>query len=530
MDKLSILLDANGRFGIPSTGTPVYPTVSDLLGQLNRLGVTRSVVWNVEARESNCPWSNRRLLEEIAQTPGGKGRLIPSFAVSPSMIYERGAIDELKEMMGLHHAKALRFTRGLTAFTLRQIEPVIAAVRKLHPVLIMHNTEADPVDILSFAEKFAEVPLILTETSWGQVARVYDLMRQRNNILIETSCLHTWDALEMTVEEFGAERVVFGLGEKSHNGASIAALARAKISEKDRNLIAHGNIEKLLALPSALGENGHESAIQNKFWYRLLNGETIGEPLIDAHVHLGPGGGYILREHAMAGQIAQALGGMKELGVETMIVSGMQALMSDPVKGNLEMEAAFVPYGGKLKGYFAFNPYYEKELLAILDDCFARDIFVGFKFLCDYWHVPVTDARFHSALDYAHRHRLPILVHTWQGPYDSPAMLTDIVKRYPEASFLLAHAGGGDEGRHEAEEIARSNDNVYLEWCGTFCSSVPFEETLAKVGAHKVVFGTDGVCHSLIWELGRLLSLDVPEETIRPILGQNMRTILGRRR
>jgi predicted TIM-barrel fold metal-dependent hydrolase len=522
------LLDANGRLGCPSTGVPVYPTATELLSQLDRLGVTRSVVWNVESVTSNGPWSNRRLLDEIEKTPGAKNRLIPEFTILPTMIYEKGAVDELKKMMKDTGSRALRFSRGLTAFTLRQVEPIIEAVRSMKPVVFLHNGEADPVDVLAFAEKYPDVSLILTEVVWCRTAYVYDLMRQQKNIYIETSWLHTWEAIEMTVEEFGADRVVFGLGEKAHNGASIAALSRAKITEKDRELITHSNLERLLGLKPIPSSEIQKPAIQNRFWGRLLSGETIGEDLIDAHVHFGPGGGYVLREHSMKGQIEQGLQAIKDLGVSMMIVSSMQALMSDPVKGNLEMEDAFKPYGGKLKGYFAFNPFYEKSLLAKVDECFSREIFVGFKILCDYWRTPVTDPRFNRMWEYANLHRLPILIHTWDGPYDSPALLKDIVKKYPEASFLLAHAGGGDGGRHEAEEIAMQNDNVYLEWCGTFCSSIPFEETLAKVGNKKVVFGTDGVSHSIVWELGRLLSLNVPEETIRPILSENMKTILKR--
>jgi hypothetical protein len=109
-------------------------------------------------------------------------------------------------------------------------------------------------------------------------------------------------------------------------------------------------------------------------------------------------------------------------------------------------------------------------------------------------------------------------------------MLTDIVREYPDAVFLLGHSGGTDAGRRQAEELAANNDNVYLEWCGSFCSSIPWEETLARVGADKVVFGSDSVYHDVYWELGRLLSLGVPDATLRPILGDNMRQILARRR
>jgi hypothetical protein len=45
-----------------------------------------------------------------------------------------------------------------------------------------------------------------------------------------------------------------------------------------------------------------------------------------------------------------------------------------------------------------------------------------------------------------------------------------------------------------------------------------------------MLFGTDGMLHNPVWELGRLLSLDLPEAQIRPMLGETMQGILARRR
>ena len=78
--------------------------------------------------------------------------------------------------------------------------------------------------------------------------------------------------------------------------------------------------------------------------------------------------------------------------------------------------------------------------------------------------------------------------------------------------------------------MAQANANVYLEWCGSFTSSVPWEQTLELVGGRQVVFGTDAVFHDAAWELGRFLSLDAPAEKLLPILGDNMRRILAMRR
>jgi len=129
---------------------------------------------------------------------------------------------------------------------------------------------------------------------------------------------------------------------------------------------------------------------------------------------------------------------------------------------------------------------------------------------------------------YANRHRLPILNHTWGK--DDISSLKDVVKKYPQAHFLLGHSGGNAEGRREAESLAQGNPNVYLEWCGSFCTPAIWEQTLQRVNPRQVVFGTDAMAHDIYWELGRLLSLDVPDKTLIPILGQNMRRIMARRR
>jgi uncharacterized protein len=532
MAKLPVLFDANGSLGASSASDAAFPAASDLLNHMDRLGIGRSVVWNVAGREDNVRFTNHWLQDQIDRTPGAVGRLIPSYNVSPTMIYERGAVEDLKRSMKEHRVTALRFTRGLTGFTLSQIETIVQEIAELRPVIFLGHDETDTRDILDFTERFSEVSLVMTEFGWSRYAYVFDLMRRRKNILIDTSWMHTWGAIELAVRHFGADRVLFGAGAKTNNGAGIAALARAEIEDRDRDLIAHGNLERLLRLSPQPPMKQDASCVNNRaLWSRLVEGQRLGVDVVDAHVHLGPGGGYVLEEHGLTEQVDLAVRTMESLGIETMVASGMQALLGgDPLDGNRLMENCVLARTKKILGYFAFNPRFEKELSSHFDEYFSRNFFVGFKILCDYWRIPVTDPRFNVMWQYAQAHRLPILIHTWEGHLNSPAMLTPIVQTYPEAQFILAHSGGGNAGRREAETLAVENQNVSLEWCGSFHCSIPWEETLAKVGTHRVVFGTDAMAHGLAWELGRLLSLNISEEAMIPILGKNMRKILSLRR
>ena len=205
------------------------------------------------------------------------------------------------------------------------------------------------------------------------------------------------------------------------------------------------------------------------------------------------------------------------------------ALFGNGVEGNRETEKAFAEYGDMFKGYFGFNPRFSDVLVPLFDDFFSRDFYVGFKLLASYWKIPLTDSSYNPVWEYANKHHLPILLHTWNDKYNSPAMLIETVKQYPNAIFLLGHSGGGTSGRFEAIELAQNNDNVYLEFCGSFTTSELFEEAIAQVGIEKVIYGSDTSGHSEVWELGRFLSLPLNDDELRPVLAQNIENIFQKR-
>ena len=529
MSKVPVLFDVNGSFGKKSTGQTDFPAIRDRLEHMNRLGINRSLVWNVESFQGHALSCNSRLIEEIQKTPGAEGRVIPALAVSALMCYEQDGVETLIRQMKSMGTRALRFTNVFSRLTLCQLEPVMRKIQRLKPFIVMRHDQASVPDILEFTAMFPEIPLVLTEVMWGPCVVVFDLMRRRKNIMVDNSWLHSGGAIEIVVKHFGADRLLFGTGHKSHNGAAIAALARADITDAQRQLIAYGNLNRLAGVKGTTKGNISQST-GNTLWTRFLEGKPLGVDVVDAHVHIGPSGGYVLEAQEEGAQIAAALKAMKSIGIKTMIVSGLQALMGGPVEGNDLLESALRPHAKQFAGYVAFNPFYADELLAQLDRYFSGQVFLGFKTLCGYWGVTIDDKRFNPMWAYANRHHLPVLNHTWEGQHNSPAMLKDVVKRYPHVQFLLGHSGGGDAGRREAEELACKNRNVYLEWCGSFCSSMTWEETLRKVDYRQIVFGTDAMAHEINWELGRLLSLDVPEKTLAAILGGNMRRVLAMRK
>jgi predicted TIM-barrel fold metal-dependent hydrolase len=535
MIKPTKLFSANACIGYSSSMPPEFENASGLLKHMDRLGIEKALVWHAAARDFDPLWGNQKLSEDIKNEPGAAGRLIPAFTILPTMLYRETAIDELREMLRRDNVKAIRiFTNcaGAKRFTLQQFDPLIGHIEDFNPVILLDIREnISTNDLINLAEKYSQIKFILTKAMWVHLPVVFDLMRRRDNILLETSWLHVMGAIEYIVKEYGPQRIVYGFGNRSHNGASAFALFTSEISEEIKEMIGYKNIEQLI------GTGNNEFNISSDFykqkekmWNRLDNLASNGTEIIDAHGHLGINGKWAIDIKDYDAQVKTTRKKMEELNISQMIVSSSQALYTDAYEGNNHLEKSLLKYGEQFKGYLSYNPFSADNMAKELDYFFSRDFYIGFKLLCDYWKVPVTDKRFDTVWQYANEHRLPILLHTWTGSYDSPAMLTDIVKKYPDAIFILAHSGGSDIGRYEAEELAMNNSNVYLEWCGSFCSTVKWEETIKKVGNQKIVFGTDSAYHNPAYELGRLLTLDVVDEDIIPILGANMRAIMNQRK
>lgn len=527
------LFNINGNVGLGAYETPEFPAVSDFVAHMDYLGVDRSLLWHVEARDMNPTWGNKRLLREIREA-GAEDRVFPAFVITPACFFEDGALDFLKENLKSGAVRVLRIIPDVSRFPIRQIERVLAELAEFKPLVLwdcrVFSDELAMRDVDYLAATFPNVSFALTQKMWPGFGAILDLMWRHSNVFIDISWAHMRDIIELLRDEFGADRVLYGFGNKGHYGASIAALSHARISREERELIAHGNVERLLGIEPLEGKLAKNVPLLERkpLWTKFRSGKALDEvTIIDAHTHTGPHTrGWFLRDIDLETNIKNLVAQMDRNGVNRMIITPESALFGEPVQGNRDVEKAMEPYLDRFSGYLVFNPRYADTLTPTLDDFFSRRFYVGFKVLPSYWKIPVTDPGYESAWSYADAHRLPILLHTWDDSCNSPAMLTDIVKRFPNAQFLLGHSGGGSRGRAEAERLALDNDNVFLEFCGTFTTPVPFEDSARKVGFDKVVFGTDTGAHDQSWELGRYLSMPLPDEELEPGLATTIEKIL----
>lgn len=530
--------NVNGMIGRGAYQAPVFPTAAAYVEHLDTLDIDRSLVWHVAARDLNPAAGNRMLLDDIAGA-GLQERLLPAFVITPACGFERGVLAFLRDHLDSGRVRALRLTPEVSRFPIREIERVLGELAAHEPVVLWDcptfDAERNLRDIEYLAGVFPSVAFVITQKMWPGFGGVLDLMWRRANVVVDSSMLHMRDTLPLLVRHFGAERVIASVGPMTDYGAALAALAHAPgLTEDQRALMAHGNIERLLKirpLDRKLARPG--KALDGKeLWQRFRAGQALNDiEIIDAHGHVGPHTRGWFFERASAEDSAEALiEQMDRLGVDRLVLSAGSALFGDNVAATTATERLMAPYGHRFRAYLVFNPLYAEAMTPRLDEFFHSGFYIGFKLLASYWKRPLTDPGFVPVWEYAHRHRLPVLLHTWDDKYNSPAQLTAIAPKYPGAFFLLGHSGGGTPGRIEAEELALANPNVFLEFCGSFTSDRPFETTIQRVGADRILFGSDTDAHDQAWELGRYLSLPLPDTVLIPGLAANLKRILEEKR
>jgi len=517
-----------GAFAMPD-----FPTPESLIGHLDALGVDRALVYSADALQYSPARENPELLKTIA--PYAE-RLKPAFVITPSNVFEHGVLRWLKDQAARgNRSYVVRPTRS--CFPLRNIERLLAELQEFRPAVFLEHRgqnllPTDFPDLAMLADKYPAIFFVICREMWATQVNTIDLMWRCRNVGIDTSFLHMRNGLEFFVREFGAERTFFGIGGASHHGAAIGALAHSMLTGAERELVAHGNLERLLGVaPLQKPIARYAERADKPLWNAFRRGEPLrGIRVFDCHTHFADPNprGWILPETDPAENIAEMVRVMDRNGVAVSAIASNRALFCDMPDGNREIAALTAAHPGRFRCYFTFNPWQHDRIdEAVLDGFFSDKAFIGFKIIPARLHTMLDDPRHDVIYEYAEKHHLPILIHTWT-PEIAP--LAAVARRYPHAKFIAGHSGCGDVGREHIERAAREAENIYLDFTASFCASSRWEEFMAKFDRSRYLFGSDAALHNEAFELSMLLSCPVPDAALIPMLAENFERILADRR
>lgn len=154
----------------------------------------------------------------------------------------------------------------------------------------------------------------------------------------------------------------------------------------------------------------------------------------------------------------------------------------------------------------------EAQLTMLEDALTDLDNMIGIKLAHAHQQFRFDDARYYGIYEIAGRLGKPIYLHTatspnpgvrLEPPYTDPYYLEDAIRRYPDTTFILGHAGWDTYHRRltyvdACIDLAQRYDNVYLEpgALGAERAAEVLPDFVQRIKdgnvTHKMIYGSDG--------------------------------------
>lgn len=211
------------------------------------------------------------------------------------------------------------------------------------------------------------------------------------------------------------------------------------------------------------------------------------------------------------------------LGIDTTVVSlpltGGYNKPEDVELANDTAYEAMKRYPKTMRGMAFIDPICGRYAVQEIRRCVEDLGFVGVKM---YHQFLMDDPAQYPIIEACIELDVPILMHAGSRYTlsDSQPRITDSVhmlnaaKRYPEATFLMAHITGGGDWYWQLKGMEQCK-NVYIDVSGSVHDTGVVERTVKVFGADRVLFGTDG---SYASGVGKMLSCELSDEDFKTVL------------
>ena len=251
--------------------------------------------------------------------------------------------------------------------------------------------------------------------------------------------------------------------------------------------------------------------------------------IIDFHTHPG----FTSSPEAVRAQFAPMLQEARRHHVTWLCVSALADFAQSPTPEQLRAtnDAVLVlmdEHPDAVLGFCYANPAYPEESVREIDRCIGAGM-AGVKLLIS---VLANDPRVDPIAARAAELKVPILQHAWykvdnHGPTESvPAHVAELAARHPKTMLVMAHlTGGGERGLADIAPYP----NLHVDTSGSEPEAGITEMAVRKLGAKRVVFGTDSSGRGFAAALGKVLGAKVTAKQKEMILGLNAARLMRRR-
>lgn len=232
-----------GRYGVKHP--EAFTTADELLKEMEYSGISEALVVHAMAKEYHPAVGNEMLLDEIEGKP-----LHPCWTVMPHHTGEIPKPDDLLVSMKQKGVKALRAYPVMHQFRLSDwcAGELLDMVEANGIPLLLDSDQTSYEDVAGILRDHPKLNLALMRVYYRANRYLYPLFEKYENLCIEAATYQVNYGIEEVCKRFGVKRLLFGTGlPVTEVGPSIAQIAYAEISDEEKQMIASGNLRRMLA-------------------------------------------------------------------------------------------------------------------------------------------------------------------------------------------------------------------------------------------------------------------------------------------
>jgi hypothetical protein len=232
-----------GRFGNPIPETLF--TTDELMNKLNDAGIRRALAFHALSKELHPMEGNPRLADEI------KGHnMAQCWVAMPHHTADMPKPEEFVAHMRSGGAKAVRLFPNAHSWSLSEwcAGELLDAFEAAKVPVFVDSGQANYEVIASVLAAHPKLRLTVLQTSYRCDRYLYPLFEKYEHLSIGSGNYAVTGGIDEVCKRFGASRLVFGTGMPFFEpGNAVSLVTYAQISDEDKQAIASGNLERLLA-------------------------------------------------------------------------------------------------------------------------------------------------------------------------------------------------------------------------------------------------------------------------------------------
>lgn len=237
--------DASCRLGRPAAPGEGMPWQTEqILEIMERCHIDNALAYHIVAKDGEVPDGNELLLREIQGT-----KLQPQWCAIPATFEEFLPAPELGAAMKENGVRTLRiapknFAHSMAPYAMGELMDFAA---DCHIPVFFDYGEAPCDEMYTLCHSYPNVNFVVTNTAYGLNRWLGPVLDNCPNLYVGTGNYVVHNGLTTFCKYYSAERLVFNTNLPTGSAAAAVSLVCfADLSEEEKQLIAHGNLERLL--------------------------------------------------------------------------------------------------------------------------------------------------------------------------------------------------------------------------------------------------------------------------------------------